>query len=161
MGSALIIWSKKPTHHKEILLNVVEAAYDAKIPFSLYGYKEYIVDEQKLFRPSEFVLDPSGNQSETFMICHTGKYEELIEEKGCWLKYPIYDTNKNTVLNDMYRLLVSEDIDTHLSFEFSYCYLKSNQEDFIGIDDLIIDWDTMKTLYEKGYSNVWCWQYIQ
>jgi hypothetical protein len=148
MGSGLLIWSKTPVSAKVTFLRIIEAAYDSQIPFSLPSYDK----RGNNWHPSHLTLRREEN-----IIYHLADEESAIAALGSYVEENFYDFQGKKITNSMCSLAGTENVNDKMAFDFSYHYLKQNQEDYIGVDDLIIDWETMKTLYSKGYIEAWCW----
>jgi hypothetical protein len=155
MGAALSIWAFKKLDQETILLNIVKAAYRAKCGFYLYTVNEYTIDGKTGIYPYSFTLrdDTPDDQS---MIFHIGTIEDQIPRTKD-MQYFCNINGESIYLDDPVCLAVSEDVNTKMSFYFTYEYLNIMRDHVIRID-FLIDWPLMQEIYAKGYSETWCWR---
>lgn len=155
MGIGLAIWSKIPVHHKEVLLDMVEAAYDACLQFQLQGYRKYVINNNDLYKPGQFVLQ-NDNPEHTPMIFHICDLESQQHGICKWENTKFVTIENKTIVEPLlYRLTVSEDLDFEMTFYFSYHYLKKHKDQIISISDYLVDWPVISKAFEEGYSDNW------
>ncbi|MEZ4918774.1 MAG: hypothetical protein R2792_06660 [Saprospiraceae bacterium] len=155
MGVGLVIWSKTPVHQKEILMDMVEAAYDGCLLFQLQGYKTYDRKGDTLFAPGEFVLQ-NENPSRSFMVFYICNFDDQQSGKCEWVDTKFITVKNETIVEPLlYRLAVSEDADFDISYYFAYHYLKKNQEQFLSFSEYLLTWDMMNKAFADGFTENW------
>lgn len=155
MADGIAIWCKKPVHQKKILLDMVEAAYESRLQFYLHGYDEYVFNELIHYNPYSFTLtkDAPDNRPMIFHIC---PFEVQQFGIGKWIDTRFFNKKGEIILEpELYHLAVSEDMDSEMTFHFSFHYLKINKNQFITMADYIIDWELIKKAYSKGFKEGW------
>lgn len=156
MADGIVIWSNKPVDQKNILLDMVEAAYESNLPFNCEGSKTYEYNGIKKIYPDQFTIKKNKYEWRTSMIFHICNYEEQKFGIGKWENVRLISSDgDNIIFPELYRIAVSEDSDNEMTFNFSYHYLKLNKAHIISISDYIVDWNLINAVYKYGFNENW------
>jgi hypothetical protein len=158
MSASLSIWSKEPTLQKKTLFGILDAAYESRLMFYIDGYNRYQYKNMSIFSPSTLTIskDVSDNIPMLFGISPieaqtwgSDKYENqsFKDYHGISIIFPC-----------IYQLACSENIDYEMSFQLTYFYLMKNPDHLIRCESTLFDWETIKEVYQKGYSEGWLYK---
>ncbi|MFZ4544658.1 MAG: hypothetical protein ACOYOA_11445 [Saprospiraceae bacterium] len=155
MAVGIVLWSKKPVHHKKMLMKMVEASYESDIPFYCHGVLSYMNKGKKKFYPNQFTLMHKDEKS-IFMIFHICPIEEQKNGlcKCIDAKFTLLDESK-IAFPELYQLAASENMDNEMTFYFSYHYLKKNKDHIISFYDYLIDWELINHAHKNGFEEDW------
>jgi hypothetical protein len=155
MGSTISILATKKVNQEKILLDLTRAAFHCGYSFSLGRVEEKKLDEKTYLNPISFMIPPQKEGQEWLSFSFVPIQEQGLLAKEFQTFY--LQNGERIYFNEIHYLAAADNVDSELSFQLIYEYLKINKLHFVDID-FIIDWPLMQEIYESGYSETWCWR---